>query len=242
MCDKKCLTHQVKNLLGRLRGKISSGENLLAKAPVSKEFRLGDILIAFGQLTREQLNETLDQQKVSGKKIGELLVERGLVQQIYVEQGLRLQQILISATLGTTIALFGPVASEAGGSIASFTAKATVKNTARMVVMHQSQQLVITSEDITQGFLEMPAASRIEVRNSSLFGYMISFEAQEGPFQRVLVRGLGRELQLGSGSGWLLRPHVRGPEVLELTYRFILKHDALPGTYPWPLQMNVAAV
>ena len=242
MCDKKCLNHQVENLLGRLRGKISSGENLLAKSPESKEFRLGDILIAFGQLTREQLNETLDQQKVSTKKIGELLVERGLVQQNYVEHGLRLQQLLISAALGTTMALCGPAPSEAGDAIASFTATATVKSTARMMVVHQSHQLIITSEDIVQGFVEMPAASRIEVRNSSLFGYMISFEAQEGPFQRVLVRGLGRELQLGSGSSWLLRPHVRGPEILELTYRFMLKNDALPGTYPWPLQLSVAAV
>jgi hypothetical protein len=100
MCDKKCLNHQVENLFGRLRSKISSRENLLAKTHESKEFRLGDILIAFGQLTRDQLNETLDQQKMSIKKIGELLVERGLVQQNYVEHGLRLQQILLPPTHG----------------------------------------------------------------------------------------------------------------------------------------------
>ena len=242
MCDMKCLTHQVKNLLDRLWGKITAGESCLKTAVESRDFRLGDILIAFGQLTRDQLNETLEQQKYSSKKVGELLVERGYVKQKYVEQGLRLQQIVISAALGTTVALCGPVTSEAGSSFATLTATATVKSTARRTVKHQARQFVVTGENIAQGFLEVSAATRIEVRNSSLFGYIISFEAQEGPFQHVVVSGLGCEFHLGSVDSWLLRPHVRGTEVLELTYRFILKEDARPGTYPWPLLMSVAAV
>ena len=242
MCDIECLTLQIKNLLRRLRSKIPAGDKLLATVPDSNVFKLGDILIAFGQLTRDQLDETIEQQKYSAKKVGELLVESGLVQQNCVEQGLCLQQILITATLGTTMVLCSPIPSAAGGAIASLTARATVKSTARMEVIHQLQQIVITSENVTQGFLEVPAASLIEVKNSSLFGYIITFEAQEGPFQNIVVTGLGMELHLYSGNSWLLRPHVRGSERLELTYRFILKEDTLPGAYPWPLQLRVAAI
>jgi hypothetical protein len=242
MCDKRCLTHQIKNLLGRIRGRIFREGDIAKAASEPGEFKLGNILIAYGQITRGQLDETIEQQKHTTKKVGELLVERGYVQQKQVEQGLHLQQLLISAALGSTIVLSGAVTSEAGSSITSLTATATVKSTARMAVKHQTRQIVITDVDIAHGFLEVPAASRIEVKNSSLFGYIISFEALDGPFSTIVVKGLGREMQLASGNSWLLRPYIRGTEMLELTYRFILRDDARPGTYPWPLQMSVAAV
>jgi hypothetical protein len=117
-----------------------------------------------------------------------------------------------------------------------------VKRVARVKVLQQQQQIVITSENIAQGYLEMHAASRLEVRNSSLAGYMITFEVQEGPFRHVFIRGLGIELHISFGSGWLLMPHSRTPELLELTYRFILPADARPGTYPWPIQISASAI
>lgn len=41
--------------------------------------RLGDMLVESGKITMPQLQETLRQQKVTGKKIGELLIENGMV-------------------------------------------------------------------------------------------------------------------------------------------------------------------
>jgi hypothetical protein len=204
--------------------------------------RLGDLLIAAGEITREQLNDTLEQQKHSTKKIGELLVDRGYAQQKQVDQCLRLQQILVSAALGTAVALSPPVKAEAGGSSAGFKATASVKSIARIKVLYQQPQMVITSENIAQGYVEVPAASRLEIRNSSRSGYMITFEVQEGPFGQVFIRGLGTELHVSFGSGWLLMPHSRTPELLELTYRFILPADARPGTYPWPIQISASAI
>ncbi|MHC1685746.1 MAG: GspE/PulE family protein [Clostridiaceae bacterium] len=43
--------------------------------------RLGDILVESGKITVEQLDETLSQQKITGKKIGEILIEQKLVTQ-----------------------------------------------------------------------------------------------------------------------------------------------------------------
>jgi hypothetical protein len=229
-------------LLGSLLGRIHVGDDWRRTASASKAFRLGNILIAAGQITREQLNDTLAQQKDSPGKIGELLVERGYLQQSQVDQGIRLQQILVAMTLGTAIALSLPVTVEAAGSTASFSATASVKKVARLTVLHQQSQMVITSENIAQGYLEVPAASSVEIRNSSLSGYMIAFELQEGPFQQVIISGLGTELQINSGSGWLLKPHSNGPEVLELTYRFILPSDTNPGAYPWPLRISAVAI
>jgi len=242
MCGIKRMSKPFRNLLERLLGRSAAEPDWMITKTAPTSFNLGNILIASGQITREQLNITLEQQKHSSQKIGELLVQSGYVQQNHIDQGLRLQQILVSAALGTAIALSGPVNAEAGGSAATFNATASVKKIARITVLHQQPQMIITSENIAQGYLEVPVASRLEIRNSSLSGYMISFEVQEGPFQHVLVNGLGAELQINVGNGWLLKPHSRRPEVLELTYRFILSADAKPGMYPWPIQISALAV
>jgi hypothetical protein len=189
-----------------------------------------------------QLRDTLEQQKHSPMKIGELLVEKGYLQKNQVDQGVRLQQILASVTLGTLIALSVPVVVHAGVSTAGFSATASVKKVARLTVLHQQEQMVITREDIAKGCMDVHAASRVEIRNSSLTGYMINFELEEGPFQHVLIRGLGAELQIDFGGGWVLKPHSRGSEILELTYRFILSSDTKPGTYNWPIRMSAAAI
>jgi len=245
MYDISYMYQPVRDLLGRVLGRIhgvAPPQSELQTSPVSDTFSLGDILIASGQITRGQLNAALEQQKHSVKKLGELLVERGYAQQNQVDQGLHIQHILVSAALVTIVALYPPAKADAGSSTAGFQATASVKKVARITVMHQLPQMVITREDIVQGYLEVPAASRLEVRNSSLAGYMIAFEVQEGPFRHVVVRGLGTELQISFGSGWLLMPHSRMPETLELTYRFILSADARPGSYPWPIHISALAI
>jgi len=219
-----------------------AAQNNLKETPAPTAFNLGDILIASGQITRKQLNDTLEQQKFSQKKIGELLVGRGYAQQSQVDQGLRLQHILITAALGTALVLSPTVKAEAGSSGAGLTVTASVKKIARLKVLHQQPHMVITSENIAQGYLEVTAASRVEVRNSSLSGYMITFAVQEGAFRHVLVSGLGTELQINFGNGWMLMPHSKTPDVLELTYRFILSDDIKPGTYPWPIQISSLAI
>ncbi|MHB8120786.1 MAG: hypothetical protein ACYDG4_01425 [Desulfuromonadaceae bacterium] len=217
-------------------------QNNLKKSPAPTAFNLGNILIASGQITRKQLNDTLEQQKFSGKKIGELLVGRGYAQQSQIDQGLRLQHILVSAALGTAMALCPLVKAEAGSSGAGLNVTASVKKISRLKVLHQEAQMVITSENIAQGYLEITAASRVEVRNSSLSGYMLTFAVPEGAFRHVLVSGLGTELQINFGSGWVLMPHSHTPDVLELTYRFILTDDIKPGAYPWPVQISSMAI
>ena len=215
-------------------------EQQTPSAPAS--FRLGDILVASGHITSEQLGETLEQQKHSDKKIGELLVERGYTEQNHIDHGIRLQNVLVSAALAATLTLYPPVTATAGGTAASFSATASVKNVARVTVIHQQTQLVVTDKNVSQGYLDIPASSRIEVKNTSPSGYIIAFEVQKGPFEHVFVGGLGTELQISFGNGWMLMPHSRTPVVLELTYRFALSADTAPGTYPWPIQVSALAL
>jgi type IV pilus assembly protein PilB len=55
--------------------------------------RLGDILVRTKRLTIPQLLETLVEQRATGKKLGELLIERGLVKPDDIEQALKTQGV-----------------------------------------------------------------------------------------------------------------------------------------------------
>jgi type IV pilus assembly protein PilB len=55
--------------------------------------RLGDILIRMKKITTPQLLEMLIEQKETGRKLGEILVRRGLVNQADVDAGLRMQGV-----------------------------------------------------------------------------------------------------------------------------------------------------
>ncbi|MCA1721091.1 MAG: Flp pilus assembly complex ATPase component TadA [Actinobacteria bacterium] len=73
-----------------------------ASAPVA-EVKLGDLLVQHGLLTQGQLSQTLLQQRPAGKRIGELLVdlglvdERGLARVIAEQQGLDVVDLRVRA-------------------------------------------------------------------------------------------------------------------------------------------------
>jgi len=129
-----------------------------------------------------------------------------------------------------------------GPGTARIQVTATVPPRASITVLHQEKFLNVTPEDVSRGYVIAPAVSRIEVRENSPRGYLLVFEESgvpESPVERVLVRGLGAEIEVGPGGGFVPRPHARGPVSAELSYRFSLSRDARPGTYPWPLSVSV---
>lgn len=97
------------------------------------------------------------------------------------------------------------------------------------------RELIVTNADIARGYVEIKAASRIEIRNNSQSGFLIAFEGLGMPFKEVYVQGLGNEVQVSSGTGWIPQPFTRGGVTVELSYRFVLAEGAEPGTYAWPL-------
>lgn len=146
------------------------------------------------------------------------------------------------------------LADAGGGRIASADLPAPVPGTARiqvtatvpalasLTVLYQDAVLKVTPEDVARGYVDAPAASRVEVRENSPRGYLLVFEeagVPGSPVERVSVRGLGGEIEIGPGGGFVPRPHARGPASAELSYRFSLSREARPGTYPWPLSVSI---
>lgn len=222
--------------------RIQGGE-----APASKKLRLGELLVTTGQLTRRQLEEVLERQKASTKKIGELLVESGYVQPHQVAHGLKLQQKLVTAALIAALSLshaFAAHEAQADAravSSAKVTVTAMVREHTSMQVLAQTRELVVTKSDITRGYVEIPAATRINVKSNNPAGYLLAFESISGPlplFESVQVIVGGREIQMPPSGGWVPQPYVRGGVTQDVTYRFALSKNAQPGTYSWPLMVS----
>ena len=241
------------------RGLVSENELNIAlafqkeqgcEAPAANLCRLGEILVATEQITRGQLDAVLANQKISKKKVGELLIEAGYVEPHQVAYGLKLQQRLVTAALIAALSManaWGVGEALASGPFGpALTAKialtATVLEHTSMSILDQLGELVVTNTDIARGYVEVPAASRIQVKSNNPAGYLLAFEVMNGPialFNSVNVSVNGREVLLSPGGGWVPQPFIRGGVTLDLSYRFALSKDAQPGTYNWPIMISV---
>ncbi len=220
------------------------------EASASVRFRLGEILVATGRITREQLDAVLARQKLTKKILGDLLVESGAVEPQHVARGLRLQDMLVTAALVAALSLAevagaqeAPRVSESvAAGAARIQVTAAVPSRATLRILHQDGTLVVTPEDVARGYVDAPAASRIEVSNNNRRGCLLVFEGIAGPgapFGRISVRGFEREVEIGPGGGFVPHPYAPAPVTAELSYRISLDRGVRPGTYPWPLQVSV---
>ncbi|HZV81616.1 MAG TPA: Ig-like domain-containing protein, partial [Geobacteraceae bacterium] len=76
-----------------------------ADTTISNPLRLGELLVASGYLSHEQLDDALLKQSVSHKKIGEVLVEEGHISPRNLKSGCRLQKMLVKSVLTAILSL-----------------------------------------------------------------------------------------------------------------------------------------
>ena len=229
-----------------LQAALAFQENQGGERTSPSPFRLGEILVATGQITREQLDRALERQKQTRKKIGELLIESGDIGPHQVAYGLQVQKKLVIAALVAAMSMANvasakaasPAESGARSGSAQIQVSAKVASRTTLKMLWQPSDITITEKDIARGYVDAPSASRIEVRNNNPQGYLLVFEGLNGPFRKTLVRGMEREVQIGPGAGLVPMPHARGPVTMELSYRFFLSENARPGTYSWPLTLS----
>jgi chitinase len=83
------------------------------EVPHASPLRLGNLLVATGHISRQQLEDALHQQAVTHKKLGEVLVAAGYVSPGCIKYGIRLQKMLLNAVLAAIISLGLSTGSEA---------------------------------------------------------------------------------------------------------------------------------
>ncbi len=213
---------------------------------IPEAFRLGEILVATNIITRNQLEDVITRQKLSpDKKMGELLHEAGYVQPHQIDHGLRIQQKLLAAALAAAISLSPVSASHCAELQAAHSCSARINVTANVLaraslkILRQMSQVVVTTSDVARGYVDVRSASLIEVKNNSRDGFLLIFQFLGDAFKDVYVYGLGNEVQISLGGGWILQQHTNGILKVELSYRLVLEGNFLPGTYAWPLLISV---
>lgn len=212
--------------------------------PVLREFALGNILVADGQITPHQLECALRRQAATGRRLGEELIQAGHASRRQVEGGLALQRNLIAYALVAAVGLapleaITPSAEASQNSVAMTVSVRVVAN-AKIRVDQQATQLAISDADVARGYVDIAAGSRFSVATNSRSGYVMEFHPIGKLFQLVQVYGLGNTVQLGPDGGAIVQRGPLPPNLShELSFRFVLDPDAQPGLYPWPLLLSV---
>lgn len=211
--------------------------------PDEGEFALGNILVADGQITPDQLECALRRQVTSGRRLGEELIRAGHANWGQVEGGLVLQRNLVAYALFLAASLAPVLAitpsAEAAQSNAVMAVSVRVTASARLQSDYQPTRLNIDAADVARGYVDIAAASRFLVSTNSRSGYLVEFRSVGNLFESVQVHGLGNPILLGADGGVIVQRGRPSGLSHELSYRFALHPDTQVGNYPWPLSLSV---
>lgn len=231
---------------GQLERALRFQQAQAERGRVTAKLCLGELLVATGDISREQLDEALARQRGSGKLLGSELVDAGVLKPSRLASGLRLQRSLVALAMSVTLAI-GAVAyvpsAQAAGSSAQVGVGATVLRHVSLRVLQLPDSIQITAADIQRGYVDVSVTSRLEIRSNSPAGFMLSIESQAEFARGTEIRGLGGTTAFGRFGGVLM---VKGAAVggmhttpVELSFRVLLSDGARPGQHAWPLQISV---
>ncbi len=144
--------------------------------------------------------------------------------------------------LASVLLLLPARPARAGSVSASLAVSVVVPPRAILTVETQPATLRINGEDVARGWVDVPGASRVRVRTNAPAGWLVQLEVAPGPWSSIEVAGFGTPSVVRVGSGFLAQPYpgTNKPVVVELSYRFRLAADAVPGLYAWPVVLAAA--
>ena len=203
--------------------------------------RLGELLLAQGAITKEQLAAALERQKTSGRRLGEELIHAGVVKRSVVNRALRMQRRIGVAAI-CTLAVSTMQHDVEAAVRSQIQVTATVPARAISESQLQLGELTVSAADIARGYVEVPVASRLKVSANNPEGYAVDFFPRLAIFKSVTVSSSSAKARIGADGGTMI---VRGQHgmkmLLDLSYRFELGENVAPGTYAWPLAISVRA-
>jgi hypothetical protein len=154
---------------------------------------------------------------------------------------LRIQRRITLAAMCSTLAVstFAPDV-EAGTQHGQIAVTVVVPAQAVGQVVQQPSEITITDADIARGYVDVPARSQLRVTSNNPAGYVIDFFTRLPIFRSVRVSNGSGSADLGPDGGTIIKRGQYGRNLpLDLAYRFMLAASVQPGTYAWPLALNV---
>jgi hypothetical protein len=208
-----------------------------------ERLRLGEILVAQGKITPEQLAIAVERQKKSGRRLGEELIKAGFVKRGAVSLALRIQRRIVFGAIATMAATTVPPDVDAATARSEIAVSALVPAQAVAQVVQQSVELTVTDADIARGYVEIQGASQLRVTCNNPEGYVIDFFSRLPIFTAVRISSVDNSVDFGPDGGTIIERARHGRDLaLKLSYRFTLSASVQPGTYAWPLSLKVRAL
>jgi hypothetical protein len=212
--------------------------------------RMGELLVARGDVTRAVLDQALAQQQPH-RLLGEVLLQMGAVSADTLAQVLPLQKRLLSAVLcaglGFAFAFASPAALAAGSSTSRIMISATIPTTLHVSIKGHPAGFTVSAQDISRGYVDVAQQSLFDVKTNSAQGVALEFHGvQNGvDIETVQIQGGAGEFRMPASGGIMLIQGGWQPTVVRsftLRYRLYLGPSAQPGTHSWPLTMGVSAL
>jgi hypothetical protein len=136
-----------------------------------------------------------------------------------------------------------PASALSAGFGAQIGVSATVIANAVAKVDYQAGQIQVEPADVARGYVEVSNATRFSVRTNSRNGYFIVFNPLLVIFDSIQVTDANISTNIGREGGAIVhRDSLPAESIQSLSYRFYLNASVQPGTYPFPLQIQVRAL
>lgn len=211
--------------------------------------RVGELLVARGDVTREVLNKALAQQ-TPNRLLGEVLLQMGAVSADTLAHVLPLQKRLISAVLCAGLGFafaFASQSATAAGDTARLMISATIPTTLHVAIKSQPVGFTVTDQDIALGYVDLGQTSAFDIKTNSAGGVALEFHSvhNSGIIETVQILGGDSDFQMPASGGVMLLQGGWHPTVtrsFSLHYRLYLGTTAQPGPHDWPLVMSVSAL
>lgn len=198
------------------------------------DFRLGRLLVDCGALDPRAVERALEHSRKTGRRLGETLVESGLVPADVVQAVLARQRRLTRlACLIAFLSTFS-AAPAVAGDLARVQVVATVLPRASVEAQRLPQEITVSADDVARGYVELQAPVEIGVRTNYPNGVIVRFTGNGAEVAGVEVDGGGPLVPVA---------HVgRGMQRLEVRVRLRLRlaPRTVPGRIAFPVKVSLA--
>jgi hypothetical protein len=132
--------------------------------------------------------------------------------------------------------------SYAGGTQATIQVTATVLPRISQTLVRQAGFFQITKENAKEGYVDVPAATVLQVKTNSRNGYFLTFEFNPETATEVWVMDGQKTTVLSTGMSMIPQAIQALSDTKEISYRLFIHPDTQPGQYAWPVNVFASLI
>lgn len=145
----------------------------------------------------------------------------------------------IAALALMCFAAIAPMTAAAESHSATMQVSVTVIARAIVTVNQQPLDVIVTSEDVRRGYVQVVTPFLVHVRTNSRNGYLLHMVNTGPQFASAEINSADFTMHV-SPESIIARPYLRGGDALDLKVRLMLASGAGEGRYEFPLVVDAA--